>query len=225
MNRITNLLWGILLIVIGVIFGLNVLEIANINVFFDGWWTLFIIVPCFIGLFNDKDKTTNIIGIVIGFCLLLTSRDIIKFEIMWKLLIPITLIVLGLSLIYKSTINNNLKQEVKKMGKHIDKEYYATFSTQNFKFNEEEAACCKLNSIFGSIKCDLTNSILKEDIIITTSSIFGNITLEVPDNVNVKVIPTRIFGSVYNNKKNKSNNSNITIYVDAFCLFGGIEIK
>ena len=37
----------------GVIFGLNALEITDINIFFDGWWTLFIIVPCFIGLFKD----------------------------------------------------------------------------------------------------------------------------------------------------------------------------
>ncbi len=29
---------------------------------FDGWWTLFIIVPCAIGLITDRDKTGSIIG-------------------------------------------------------------------------------------------------------------------------------------------------------------------
>ena len=60
--KLSNILWGLVLILIGIIFGLNALDIADINIFFDGWWTLFIIVPCFIDLFKDKDKSGNIIG-------------------------------------------------------------------------------------------------------------------------------------------------------------------
>lgn len=61
--KIRNILWGILFIFVGVIFGLNALEITNIDIFFDGWWTLFIIVPCFISLFKESDKTGSLIGI------------------------------------------------------------------------------------------------------------------------------------------------------------------
>ena len=53
MNKLSKVIWGLVLIVLGIIFGLNALEITNINVFFDGWWTLFIIVPSFIDLFKD----------------------------------------------------------------------------------------------------------------------------------------------------------------------------
>ena len=74
MKRMNNMLWGILLIVVGVIFGLNALNITNINVFFDGWWTLFIIVPCFIDLFKEEEKTGNVIGLVIGICLFLACQ-------------------------------------------------------------------------------------------------------------------------------------------------------
>ena len=57
MKKAENILWGIVLIILGLIIGGNTLGITNINIFFDGWWTLFIIVPCFIGLFKDSDKT------------------------------------------------------------------------------------------------------------------------------------------------------------------------
>ena len=77
MNKISNLLWGLVFIVVGVIFGLNILDITDINIFFDGWWTLFIIVPCFIGLFKDEDKSGNLIGLIIGVCLLLGCIDFI----------------------------------------------------------------------------------------------------------------------------------------------------
>ena len=61
MNNYSNVLWGFVLIIIGIVFGLNALDITDINIFFDGWWTLFIIIPCFIGLFKNEDKSSNII--------------------------------------------------------------------------------------------------------------------------------------------------------------------
>jgi hypothetical protein len=48
-------LWGIVLVAAGVLFALKALGIANIDVFFDGWWTLFIIIPCTIGPFTKRD--------------------------------------------------------------------------------------------------------------------------------------------------------------------------
>ena len=98
MNKISNILWGVVFIVGGVIFGLNALNITEINIFFDGWWTLFIIVPCFIGLFKDEDKSSNLIGLIIGVCLLLGCIDILKFDLIWKLMVPTILVMIGLSL-------------------------------------------------------------------------------------------------------------------------------
>ena len=63
MNNFSKMLWGIVLIVIGLIIGLNAFDILSINLFFEGWWTLIIIIPCLIGLFNgeNESKTGNII--------------------------------------------------------------------------------------------------------------------------------------------------------------------
>ena len=114
MIKISNILWGLVFIVVGVIFGLNALNITDINIFFDGWWTLFIIVPCFIGLFKDEDKSSNLIGLVIGICLLLGCIDIIEFTLIWKLMVPAILVMIGLSFIFKDTLNSKIKKEIKK---------------------------------------------------------------------------------------------------------------
>ena len=45
MKKLTKILWGIALVLAGGIFALKALGLTNIEVFFDGWWTLFIIVP------------------------------------------------------------------------------------------------------------------------------------------------------------------------------------
>ena len=71
MKKVENILWGIVLIIIGLIVGGNTLGLTNIDIFFNGWWTLFIIVPSFISLFNDNDKTGSIVGFLIGIVLIL----------------------------------------------------------------------------------------------------------------------------------------------------------
>ena len=54
MKSYTKYIIGFLLIFVGLILGLNAFGITNINIFFDGWWTLFIIIPSLIGLINDS---------------------------------------------------------------------------------------------------------------------------------------------------------------------------
>ena len=115
MNNIKNILWGIILVIIGVIIGLNTIGITNIDIFFDGWWTLVIIVPCFIGLFTNKDKTGNIIGLLVGVILLLGMQNIIDFNLIWKLLLPSIIVIIGLSLIFKNTFNSRSEEHTSEL--------------------------------------------------------------------------------------------------------------
>ena len=226
MNNIKNILWGIVLVIIGVIIGLNTIGITDIDIFFDGWWTLFIIVPCFIGLFTNKDKTGNIIGLLVGAILLLGMQNIINFSLIWKLLLPSIIVIIGLSLIFKNTFNSKINNEIKKLNSKNtkDNEYCATFSGQRIDFPNEEFKGATLNSVFGSITCDLREAKIKEDVVINASSVFGGIDIIVPDDVNIKVKSNSIFGGVDNKKKNNEDKKH-TIYVNASCLFGGVDIK
>ena len=226
MNNVKNILWGIALVVIGVIIGLNTMNVVNIDIFFDGWWTLFIIVPCFIGLFTDNDKTGNIIGLFVGVILLLGMQNIIDFNLIWKLLLPSIIVIIGLSLIFKNTFNSKINNEIKKLNNKNTKnnEYCATFSEQRIDIPNEEFKGATLNSVFGSITCDLREAKIKEDVVINTSAIFGGIDIIVADDVNIKIKSNSIFGGVDNKKKNNTDKK-YTIYVNASCLFGGVDIK
>lgn len=226
MNNIKNILWGIVLVIIGVIIGLNTIGITDIDIFFDGWWTLVIIVPCFIGLFTNKDKTGNIIGLLVGIILLLGMQNIIDFNLIWKLLLPSIIVIIGLSLIFKNTFNSKINNEIKKLNNKNTKnnEYCATFSGQRIDFPNEEFKGATLNSVFGSITCDLREAKIKEDVVINASSVFGGIDIIVPDDVNIKIKSNSIFGGV-NNKKKNNEDKKYTIYVNASCLFGGVDIK
>lgn len=218
-------LWGILLIIIGIILGLNALNITNINLFFDGWWTLFIIIPSFIGLFNEKEnKTSNLIGLGIGIALLLAAQDFIQFEIVFKLIVPFVLITIGLSFLFSDKTKKQIVDKLNNVNKNNLENIVATFSEQKINKDEDNFKGANLDAIFGGITLDLRNTKLEKEIIIKASSIFGGIDILLPSDVNVQVKATPIFGGVSNKIKNHKEN-NKTIYIDAFCLFGGVDIK
>ena len=227
MKRIGSILWGIVLIFVGVIFGLNALEIADINIFFDGWWTLFIIVPSFINLFMDQDKTGNIIGLIIGICLLLCCRGILNFSVVLKLIVPVILIVIGLSMIFKDALKTKIKEEIKRINKRNPntREYCSTFGEQNVDFSKEKFNGCELTAVFGGLKCDLREAVIEENSVVNISSIFGGITVYVPEDINVKIVTTPIFGGVSDDRKVKTKDSKVTLYINATCVFGGVEVK
>ena len=98
----SSIVWGIVLVAAGVIFALNSLDITNIDVFFEGWWTLFIIIPCTISLFTDRHNIVgNLFGIALGVFLLLCARGILSYSMIWKLLLPIIVVVIGLNMLLK----------------------------------------------------------------------------------------------------------------------------
>ena len=76
MKKFKGVVWGILLVAIGALWCLDIVGILNFTLFFDGWWTLIIIVPSFIDLITEKNKTGSIIGLAIGVLLLLACQNI-----------------------------------------------------------------------------------------------------------------------------------------------------
>ena len=227
MKNNKNILWGIVLVIIGVIVGLNALNITNIDIFFNGWWTLFIIIPSLIGLLNEKDKTGNIIGLIIGIVLLLGVQNIINFDLIWKLILPMIIIIFGLSLIFGNTFNNKINKEIKKINnkKGKNEEYCSTFSQQKIDFDDEEFKGASLTAVFGGITLDLRKAKINEDVVIDTTSVFGGIDIYVTDNIKIKVKSTSIFGGVDNKKSKNDNEKEHIIYINASCIFGGVDIK
>lgn len=223
MNQINKILWGVAFIIVGLILGSNAVGLTNIDLFFNGWWTLFIIVPSFIGLFKNNNKTGNIIGLLIGVFLLLSTRGIIDFDIVSALIFPIILIVIGIATIFSNTTNKVVLEKIRSFNKEDLESVTATFSEQKVKIDDDFKGTA-IDAVFGSVEIDLTDAKIKNEQIIKSSSIFGGVKIILPKDINVKVKPTSIFGGVDNKIANNKDNKT-TIYIESFCLFGGLEIK
>lgn len=225
MNKINRIIWGIVLIAAGALFALNALGITNIDIFFGGWWTLFIIIPCAVGLFTEREKMGNIIGIAVGVFLLLCCQDVLSFSLLWKLLVPAIILIIGLKMLIGGLFGgkaNKIIAKQKEDGKET-KSAFAAFSGSDLSFDGEAFEGAELTAVFGGVKCDLRGAIIEGDCAITASTIFGGIDILVPDGVNVKVNSTSLFGGVSN--KTTIHKDAPTVYVNGTCLFGGVDIK
>lgn len=225
MKNLSRILWGIVLIFIGVIWGLNRTGVADINIFFDGWWTLFIIVPSIISLFErGSNKTSSIIFLVIGILLLLASQGVFEFETLWEILLPAIVILIGLSLIFGHKVDFNVKEKTKCLDSDDTESIFAAFGEQNVSKSGEKFEKANLNAIFGAVKLDLREAKLEKETIIGAWAIFGGIEILVPEDCIVKVKATPVFGEVSNERKNNEDVKK-TIYIEAYAIFGGLDIK
>ena len=225
MKKFGNLLWGLVFIALGIIIAVNALGIAQINIFFDGWWTLFIIVPCIINFIKGPSRMANFIGLAVGIALLLCAQGFVTFSFIRKLIIPFIFIMIGLSFILKDFFNSKINERIKSLNKSGLKEYTATFGENKIDMSNEIFDGADLNAVFGGVDFNLINSQINGEQVINATAIFGGITIKVPQNVNVKVKSTAIFGGVDNKIKNEKAENVPTIYVNAFCMFGGVDIK
>lgn len=226
MKKTGNILWGIVIIALGVLFALNAFGV-EFDVFFDGWWTLFIIVPCAIGLFTEKEKLGNVIGLGIGALLLLACQNVIEFSLLWKLIVPFVLVMIGLKMIFGGLFNkkaNDVAQKMKDDGKE-PKEGAAVFSGSRMDFEGQEFHGAELNAVFGGLDCHLNGALIREDCVINACAVFGGIDVFVPEDVNVKIHSTSIFGGVSDKKKRKFQENAPTVYINATCIFGGMDVK
>ena len=224
MKKVTGIILGIALIVVGVVFALNAFGVTDIDLFFDGWWTLFIVIPCVIGLFTQRDKIGNIIGILIGVVLFLCCQDVLSFSIIWKLVVPVIIVVIGLKIVFKAIFTKKSSdQEKKKLDGKKHKKGFAAFSGCDMKCDGERFEGAELTAIFGGVECDLRNAVIENDCVIQAVAVFGGIDILVSGNVNVKVDSNSIFGGIEN--KASSNQDVPTVYINATCVFGGVEIK
>lgn len=224
--KASNLVWGLFFVIIGIIFFGNSFFNWNFTIFFAGWWTLFIIIPCLISIIEDGPKTGSIIGLLIGLSLLLSRQQIISGHFIAQLIMPVIFILIGLAIIFANSFRGHRpsQMEYNKM-KDGHRHYASTFSGQNIHCDNEVFEGAIVDAIFGSVSLRLDQAIINEDVIINCNATFGGIEVYLPSDINVKVSSTPIFGGVSNKRRNFANPNAPTVYISATCMFGGVDIK
>lgn len=225
----SSIIWGFCLLVLGLIFLGNSIGFINFTLFFNGWWTLFIIVPSLCGLFSSDGKILNMVLLILGVTLLLAQQGIIEFKLVWGITLSSFIILEGINLIYigikrKKDFSKDFNHNYCSNEKQEMKKYIAVFGGSKDRYFNRNFYGANILAVFGGVDLDLREAIICRDVYIDAVSIFGGCDIKVPNNVNVKINGTNIFGGTSNKTANESINAP-TLYINAITLFGGVDVK
>ena len=216
-EKLANVLWGLVWIAIGVfVFGM-VMGFWNIPVRFANWWPLLIVVPSFIGMIKNGVRPVNSVFLLCGVLLLLEQNHVIERGTLGKILIPAVFIVIGLCILFRSLFGGAKQHYNGSQG------YSATFAGNVVTATESPFMGCEADAVFGGLDLDLRGVAIEDGAVIEASAIFGGIDIKVPEGVNVKLRRTELFGGAKSHVG--SRNDGPVLYVNALCMFGGVDIK
>ncbi len=217
-NQKKSLIWGIIFIIVGLLYLGTNLNLWNFNLFFDGWWTLFIIIPSIVSLIQNENTMSSVLGIIIGVLLLLATRDYISWQMVGRIFLPFVIISVGVSLIFKPKFKINNKN------KKGNPEYIGIFSGREENINDTfNGATCI--AVFGGVELDLSLAKITEDIVIECIAVFGGIDIKLPKNVILKSEGISIFGGASNKYQSSEKGKQPVVHINHVSIFGGTELK
>lgn len=224
-NKTSNMIWGIAFIVVGILYIGN--SFFDWNFHFWNWWPLLIIIPSIASLVKKGIRFSSLIWLTLGIAFLLVSLDIISGDTVSKLIVPVLFILVGICIIFRDSFSSQKpsREAEEKIFSGSEPEYTAVFSSNKSIYPNAKFEGTQINSIFGSVELDLRAAIITEDVVINCTSIFAGVDIFVPAGINVKVSSIPIFGGVSNKIKDIAEPGAPTIFLNATCMFGGIDLK
>jgi predicted membrane protein len=203
--------WQMLLIAIGVIQLFNRKFISGLILLIVG---IFFITPHVVNIFPEVFKGVN--------------PDFIHN--FW----PLLLVILGIIIVINALrpkSNNHMEfsreytRSKETLGGTFDKN--VVFSGSEYIVLEPIFSGGELNAVFGGIELDLSKTNLPEgDTVLEINSIFGGVSIIMPDNWDVETNLTCVMGGF-----NDQRNSNVEylpgkrLIITGSCIFGGVDIK
>lgn len=222
---------GILLIVFGLLWGASTIWPGVINLMFDGWWTLFIIIPCLCGLFSSNDRTGSAFGLLVGVLMLLVEQTMLTWALFAHLLLAALVVLLGVKIIVgkgrRTTGTRQAKVEARQVmrdGKNI-RTYEVSFGEQRVQLDNEVFEGADIECSFGAFRLDLSNAIVNQDVVVSVECSFGGLTIIAPPNCAVKVAAKSAFGGIDDKRSRLPESPEHTLYINGEVTFAGVEVK
>ena len=248
-----KLITGVLIILLGAFLLLN-----NHFGLFEPWvykfvisWPMLLAVFGLIFLFDRKSdhRTAGIVLLVIASLFLIPKIEIWNLsmrDVVW----PVIIIAAGMALISKAIWWNkrddnwqdrfqwHCKKDFKTpnfdnitmTGDVVKREYVFNGSKEKWTYGKLRNVV--IEAVFSGVELDFTQTELADDIKVAAhikiSSVFSGITLYVPDDWNIMVQKTGVFGGFVDNRPRSAEqnvNKDKLVILELEAVFGGGEIK
>ncbi len=211
---------GVLLIALGIAFLGNMTGWWQFDVFFAGWWTLFLIVPAVASMIQSGINVGNGILLAIGAVLLVDQQGLLGDYSAWSFIAPVVVIAIGLGLIFRSARGDTIPSGLTSGAGSLS----GIFGESTASYGGKPFSGVSTSAIFGAVVLDLRGAIIENDVLVNSFSVFGGTDVFVDPNVNVDLVGTNIFGGS-SDERRVTQVSGPVVHVKSFALFGGLTVK
>lgn len=111
-----NQLVGVILILLGFYWACRSLGVIHFSIFFDGWWTFLIMIPCLLNFIQGKSRGTSLSGIILAGMLLLWKQDVIPGAYIPAIFLSMVFILIGISIVMSGPKSNTTQNIESTMG-------------------------------------------------------------------------------------------------------------
>ena len=213
------------------------------------WQALLIAIG--IVLLVDKPSDHKVAGVVLILIGILFMLHKLFYINIGSFIIPVIIIAIGIGIIIKSATRRNgiINNESWRSGNYDWKKYAGNFdkntttvagdtinksyvfSNSKEKWSQGKLKNVEIDAVFSGVELDFTQAELADDITVAAhikvSSVFSGVTLYVPDDWNIVVQKTGVFGGFTDNRPNRvlqvAGEKYVVLEVEA--IFGGGELR
>jgi predicted membrane protein len=237
-----GVVFGAVIAGLGVLF---LLQNLGILYFDDIWqyWPVILIVAGVMRAASSLGFGGRVWGgamVFVGMIFLLQNLGLIHGNV-WRFLWPMVLIAVGLAMLVRAVDRHNLalggtspaSSEPAFASSAPDDAYrfapWAIFSGVRRRIDSQDFEGGEATAIFGGLQLDLRDAgTKKEEIVIEANAVFGGIEMRVPENWNVALRGSAVFGGYEDETASASSTQDAKrplLILTGFAVFGGVSVK
>lgn len=219
---------GLIIVVIGVLFTLDNMDIIYAHDYLR-YWPILIVIYGIAKMAQPRSAQGRFAGLIftlIGLALLLDKMDFLDFRL-WDFW-PLIIVLVGLSLIWRSFQRTTTPS----VDMTAAADPGATLSGMAFMSglkrtsNSQEFRGGELTAIMGGCEIDLRQAAIKEgDAVIDVFAFWGGIEIKVPLDWSVVVEATPLLGGFDDKTRPPQGGSAKRLIVKGYAIMGGVEIS
>lgn len=229
-KRVSNIIIGLIVLAIGIFLIGNITGLFKFNLFFEGWWTVLIMIAAVISMISDRPNIFNVYFLLFGAAMLLKYRGIFNEEVSgWLVALALLVVIIGLKLILGAFFPSKTKIYFTDDGEkktvyesNTGDEENVIFSEKIEKYNDREFKGASYSVVFGRLVLDLTGAAVTDGAYLNVECVFGGVEVIVPADVNVNVTKSAVFGEARNLASRPAMTKVINGAIEA--VFGSVRI-
>lgn len=224
-GKLTAVIFGLALVALGIVLTGNTLGWWGAYVLFNGWWTLFLIVPAVVSMLEQGPNAGNLILLAIGGLLLADAQRLLGDVSVWSLFWPLVIVVVGIAVLQRAFVGPKLPTDAEGKRIHPGNRLSAIFTGSTAVYTGLPFSGAVTLAMFGGLDLDLRGAQITEDVLVDATTLFGGTDILVSPGTKVQLNATNIFGGSDSNAPAPVPGApGPVVHVRSTAVFGALDV-